>query len=184
MGPGDPSFPGWVLGRVTGGLCAFPPSTWAEDTVKLAEAVMIFRPYLKSMLFTFGAAALWSLGEREQLECSPALYAQHGPGPSAPRSPCDLKWEKYFAREAADFAGLLLKSWGAPTAVTRGLGGTLDDGGGDRNWSHQENNRSDSSYLQLVFFFLIFSPTDLAYKSFLPSKKEMAVLFLLNCSGI
>lgn len=163
---------GW---RVPGDLCAFPPSTSAQDTAKLIEAVIICQPYSNSILFTFEAAALWSLSVysecrgRGQMESS--LSAQHGPAALVTQSDRNVSQEKRLIS-----LGSCARAAELPRAVTPVPAGGPWVTGGDRDWCHRENNCSDSSFF--------FSPTDLAYKSFLSSKKEMAVLFLLNCSDI
>lgn len=122
---GDPSSPNGECGnkswRFTEGLFDFPPSTSAQDKIKLIKSWIIFRPYLNLIPFTFEVAALWSssalaTGDRVEMKCDRSpVYTARAPRSSSPGVALHLKWLQRFARKATGFTGLLFRGWGAPT---------------------------------------------------------------------
>lgn len=139
-----------------------------------------FPSYLNSRLLTFEAAALWSpsalSAEAESGSSAPSPVCTAQPRSSGPSSTCDLKGQKCFAREAADFTGLLLKSWGAPRSRDQWPMAGPWMTGSDRNWTLTVHICSWGSsfwspHLQTW-------PVNLFY----PARRKM--LFLLDSTGI
>lgn len=179
------AYPGNDCWRVTGGLCAFPPSTSAQDTVKLIETVTGFRPYLNWGLLTFDAAVLWSPSvlskeaESRSRAPKPCVHStaqvkrplQHL-WPKMTEMFCKRRFHRALAQELESSHELWAVACGGPWMMGA--------------WQELEPSR------ELLWQFISAAGVlvsglftyRLSYESFLSSKKEMAMLFLLNSTGI